>query len=87
MSKDQAAQYDSGSIQFLKDLEGTEHAALIPKFAVLEDKTPGLFTEVMAREARFLVHGDAWMNNLLFAEEENVSVTTESLATDTVVHS
>ena len=59
---------------FLRDLEGTEHAALIPRFTVLADKTPGLFTEVMAREERFLVHGDAWMNNLLFAEEENVSV-------------
>ena len=59
---------------FLRDLEGTEHAALIPRFAVLADKTPGLFTGAMAREERFLVHGDAWMNNLLFAEEENVSV-------------
>ena len=58
---------------FLADLKGTEYAKLRSKFEVLATGTARLFSEQMVKERRFSVHGDAWANNLLFAEEPNVS--------------
>ena len=57
---------------FLADLKQTEYSDLITSFETVGPKMPSLFKQVAEKNKDFIIHGDFWANNCMFAKEPQV---------------